>query len=83
LKVNNHEYLDSWNPSNFVGRYINSFKNHPDEKKRLANVRFAKGSRIYRKDDRYVVPIKQKKKIAKGDELFINYGSDYPIMKQI
>jgi len=85
LKVNDKpQYLDSWSPSNFVGRYINSFKNHPDKSKRRANVRFTKGSRIYRKDDRYVVPIKQKAmKINKGDELFINYGSDYPIMKQI
>jgi len=84
LKVNDKpQYLDSWNQNNFVGRYINSFKNHPDKSKRRANVRFTKGSRIFRKDDRYVVPIKQKTKIEKGDELFINYGKDYPIMKQI
>jgi len=30
-----------------------------------------------KKDERYVVPIKQKKAIKKGDELYINYGPNY------
>jgi len=79
LKVNNKQYLDSKDPSNFSGRYINSFKNHPDIHKRNANVRFTKGVKIYEKNNRYVVPIKQKKPIKKGDELYLNYGTDYLI----
>ena len=81
LEVSDNQYLDSENPNNFVGRYINSFKNHPTKSKRKANVRFTQGTRIFKKDDRYVVPIKQKAKIDKGDELYINYGSDYPIVR--
>ena len=83
LKVNNKQYLDSEDPSNFAGRYINSFKHHPERAKRKANVRFTQGSRIYEKDNRFVVPIYQKKKIDKGEELFINYGNQYPIQRQI
>tara|TARA_R110002012_G_scaffold158318_3_gene319718 strand:- start:1809 stop:2315 length:507 start_codon:yes stop_codon:yes gene_type:complete len=81
LKVSKNHYLDSQNPRNFVGRYINSFQYHQDRLKRRANVRFTRGTTIYKKDDRYVVPIKQKTKINKGDELYINYGADYPIVK--
>ena len=83
LKVNNNEYLDSKSPSNFTGRYINSFKNHPDLTKRNANVRFAANQRIYRKDDRYVVPIRQSKRIKAGDELRLNYGNLYPFVRMI
>ncbi len=78
LKVNNTQYLDSKSPSNFAGRYINSYKNHPDIEKRRANVRFAANQRIYKKDDRYVVPIRQSRKIKEGDELLLNYGNAYP-----
>ena len=78
LRVNNTQYLDSKNPSNFTGRYINSFKNHPDITKRNANVRFGGSQRIYQRNNRYVVPIIQKKAIKKGDELFLNYGNMYP-----
>ena len=77
LEVNKNQYLDSKDPSNFAGRYINSFKNHPHISKRQANVRFTQGQSIYKKDERYVVPIKQKKAIKKGDELYINYGQNY------
>tara|TARA_R110000787_G_scaffold12859_5_gene41083 strand:- start:3534 stop:4058 length:525 start_codon:yes stop_codon:yes gene_type:complete len=83
LQVNKREYLDSKDPSNFTGRYINSFKNHPDTTKRNANVRFTGNQRIYRKDDRYVVPIKQTKAIKKGDELRLNYGNAYPFERQV
>ena len=83
LKVNNNEYLDSKSPSNYTGRYINSFKNHPDKKKRKANVRFAKNQRIYWKDNRAVVPIRQIKPIKKGQELFLNYGNAYPFERQV
>lgn len=78
LRVNDKEYLDSENPSNFSGKYINSFRNHPDVRKRYANVRFGASQRIYRKNDRFVVPILQKKTIKKGDELYLNYGKMYP-----
>ena len=83
LKVNDREYLDSKDPSNYTGRYINSFKNHPDREKRSANVRFAKNQRIYWKDDRAVVPIKQTKPIKKGQELFLNYGNAYPFERRV
>jgi len=83
LQVNNNDYLNSEDPSNFTGRYINSFKNHPDKTKRNANVRFTANQRIYKKDDRYVVPIKQTKSIKKGDELRLNYGNAYPFERQV
>ena len=83
LKVNKNQYLDSKSPSNYTGRYINSFKNHPDKSKRGANVRFAANNRIYEKDDRFVVPIRQSKPIKKGDELYINYGNAYPFERQV
>lgn len=83
LQVNDRNYLDSKSPSNFTGRYINSFKNHPDRAKRKANVRFAANQRIYRKDDRFVVPIRQSKPIKKGEELLLNYGTLYPFERQV
>jgi hypothetical protein len=79
LRINSNQYLDSEDKSNYSGRYINSFKHHPEIKKRFANVRFTKGSKIYFKNNRYIVPIKQKKPIKKGDELYLNYGADYSI----
>jgi len=83
LRVSDKQYLNSNSPSNYTGRYINSYRNHPIKSKRKANVRFGANQRIYRKLDRYVVPIKQVRPIKKGDELFLNYGNAYPFERQV
>ena len=83
LRVNKNQYLNSADPSNMTGRLINSYRNHPDRSKRRANVKFASNQRIYRMDGRYVVPIRQSRPIHKGDELYINYGSAYPLEREV
>lgn len=75
LKVGERRYLDSEDPSNFVGRYIND----PRGSGNNANTRFGRGSRIYDKEDRKTFPIYSTKTIEPGSELFVNYGSTYDL----
>lgn len=78
LQVGEGRFLDSENPSNAPGRYINSSKGSG----RRANVRFTMGSRIYHSGGRYWVPIYTTKTINPGTELLINYGQKYRLPKQ-
>ena len=71
LKVGDGRYLDSKDTSNYVGRYIN------DGRGRSNNVRFTKGTRIYTKNDRKIVPIYTTKVIKPNTELKLNYGRTY------
>ena len=71
LQVSKNKFLDSENPANYPGRYINSSKK--------PNVRFSKGYKIYHKSDRAYVPVKTTKKIKPNTELLANYGRNYRV----
>lgn len=73
LKVSDGRYLDSTNPLNYVGRYINDARGTG----KSTNVRFTKGTRIYEKNNRFIVPIYSKKKIKPNTELLMSYGRTY------
>jgi len=70
LKVSENRYLDSQDPSNYVGRYINDGRGNN-------NTRFTKGTRIYTKNNRKVIPIYTTKVIKPNTELKLNYGRTY------
>jgi len=72
LQVSEGRYLNADDPSNYVGRYINDGRNP-----RINNVRFTKGTRIYEKNNRFVVPIYSTKVIKPNTELFMPYGRLY------
>jgi len=71
LKVGEGRYLDSEDPSNYVGRYIN------DGKGKANNVRISRGTKIYTKNNRKVVPVYSTKVIKPNTELKLNYGRTY------
>ena len=73
LQIGKARFLDSKNPLNFVGRYINATKGTDKQ----PNVRFTRGTIIYDKDGRKTVPIYTKKRIQPNTELLLNYGSSY------
>ena len=70
LKVGDGRYLDSKDTSNYVGRYINDGRGNN-------NVRFTKGSKIFTKNNRKVIPIYSTKVIKPNTELKLNYGRTY------
>ena len=73
LEVGKNRYLNAIDKSNYVGRYINDSRGTSNKN----NLRFTKSRRVYYKENRYMVPIYTKKKIKKGEELFLNYGKSY------
>ena len=73
LQISRNKFLDSSDPSNYVGRYINDKRNT----NRQANVRFTSGRRIYDKMNRKVIPVISKSAIHPNTELLINYGRSY------
>jgi hypothetical protein len=75
LQISKNQFLDSEDPLNFVGRYINDPRNTGKQ----ANARFGKGLQIYDKEDRKTIPIYSTKVIQPNSELFINYGKNYKL----
>ena len=73
LKISANQFLDSEDPLNFVGRYINDPRNTGNQ----ANTRFGKGVKIYDKEDRKTIPVYSTKVIQPNSELFVDYGDTY------
>lgn len=71
LQISKNKYLDSSNPLNYSGRYIN------DGKGRETNVRFGNGYNTFKKSNRFTIPIKTTKAVKPHTELLINYGRKY------
>jgi len=73
LEVSAGRYLDSRDPLNAAGRYINDRRGTGLR----ANTRFTRGARIYRRNGRYYVPIFTTATVQPGAELLIRYGRTY------
>ena len=73
LQIGKKRFINSKDPSNYVGRYINDSRGTNKQ----PNARFSRGYNITRKHNRHTVPIYSSKKINKGDELFISYGKQF------
>jgi hypothetical protein len=75
LQVGNNRFLDSENPRNFAGRYINSVSGT----NKRPNTRFSKGTSIYTAENRKYVPVKTTTKIKPNTELLATYGRKYKL----
>ena len=79
LQVGNR-FLNSDDPSNYVGRYINA-SDEPNYVAaggpNIANTRFGAGLQIKRKQNRWVFPIFSTRVILPGEELYIPYSAGF------
>ena len=73
LQISKNQFLDSADPLNFVGRYINDARGSRYNN----NVRFGNGYNPRRKDDRFVIPVFTTKRIMPNTELLASYGRNY------